>query len=168
MLTCVDNSPEGYRDLSTAHTMFAESYKKNDPTKRGRFNVGEKHVLALCEEASITSTTGQVIFNRDRTRTIGTKKTKVGSQFRGELQLTMEEWEAMQRDVQKLFPPVKTIFNGEELPQRKPIKTFETKLPHRRSPTHGGSCASVHARRRCASIRSRRARLQCFMRRACL
>jgi hypothetical protein len=129
VLTCVDNSPEGYRDLSTAHTMFAESYKKNDPTKRGRFNVGEKHVLALCEEATITSTTGQVIFNRDRTRTTGTKKTKVGSHFRGELQLTVEEWEAMNKDVQRLFPPVKTIFNGEELPQRRPIKKFEATLP---------------------------------------
>jgi hypothetical protein len=129
VLTCVDNSPLGYRDLSTAHTMFAESYKKEDATKRGRFNVGEKHVLALCEEASITSTTGQVIFNRDRTRTTGTKKTKVGSQFRGELQLTMDEWEAMNKDVQKLFPPVKTTFNGEQLPQRRPIKKFDATLP---------------------------------------
>jgi hypothetical protein len=129
ILTCVDNSPLGYRDLSTAHTMFAESYKKNDATKRGRFNVGEKHVLALCEEASITSTTGQVIFNSDRTRTAGTKKTKVGSHFRGELQLTLAEWDAMQKDVQKLFPPVKTVFNGEELVQRRPTKKFEATLP---------------------------------------
>src|SRR5271169_2477616 len=57
VLTCTDNAPKGYLDLSHAHTMFAPSYKRLDATKRGRFNVGEKLVLALCDEASITSTT---------------------------------------------------------------------------------------------------------------
>jgi hypothetical protein len=129
VLTCVDNAPHGYQDLSNAHTMFAESAKKTDATKRGRFNVGEKHVLALCDEATITSTTGQVIFNSDRTRTSSTKHTKVGSEFYGKMQLTMAEWESMMKDAQKLFPPVTTIFNGEVLPERTPIKVFETTLP---------------------------------------
>lgn len=37
--------------------MFAESAKKSNPKLRGRFNVGDKMVLALCDKASITSTT---------------------------------------------------------------------------------------------------------------
>src|SRR3984957_15096987 len=46
-LAVSDDSPEGFRDLTDAYTMFAESYKKTDPEKRGAFNVGEKYVLAL-------------------------------------------------------------------------------------------------------------------------
>ena len=63
-LICVDDAPLGYTDLSCTHTMFAESKKKTDHKKRGRFNVGEKYVLALCDKATITSTTGRVIFNQ--------------------------------------------------------------------------------------------------------
>ncbi len=54
-LTCRDNAPDGYRDLSEAHTLFASSSKKADPTKRRRFNAGEKFVLVMCESAKVTS-----------------------------------------------------------------------------------------------------------------
>ncbi len=35
-----DDDPEGFQDLTHAFTLFAESHKKGDPEKRGRFNVG--------------------------------------------------------------------------------------------------------------------------------
>jgi hypothetical protein len=131
-LKCVDNSPSGYKDLSTAHTMFARSYKKSDPTKRGRFNVGEKYVLALCEVAQVTSTTGRTIFGRDKdgneSRTSSTVKTKVGTEFRGELELTMEEWEDVGVKVKMLFPPITTTYNGVEIAHRTPIRTFRTSM----------------------------------------
>jgi hypothetical protein len=44
--------PGRVRDLSHAFTLFAESVKKGDAEKRGRFNLGEKLVLALCDEAT--------------------------------------------------------------------------------------------------------------------
>jgi hypothetical protein len=62
VLECIDDAQGGYADLSHSHTMFAESAKKSDPKLRGRFNVGDKMVLALCDRATITSTTGRVIF----------------------------------------------------------------------------------------------------------
>ena len=85
VLTVKDDSPTGYRDLSNAHTMFANSYKKTDPTKRGRYNLGDKLVLALCNEATITSMCGQTIFRPDGTRGAGRTKTEIGSEFRGVL-----------------------------------------------------------------------------------
>lgn len=39
-LTVEDDAPEGFRNLDHAFTLFAESYKKNLPEKRGRFNLG--------------------------------------------------------------------------------------------------------------------------------
>jgi len=62
MLVVEDDDPEGFADLSHAFTLFAESVKKSDPSKRGRFNLGEKLVLACCNLATITTTTGAVEF----------------------------------------------------------------------------------------------------------
>src|SRR6202453_2633169 len=62
-LTVEDDSPEGFRDLSHAWTLFAESYKRGNPEQRGQYNFGEKLVLAVCESASITTTKGSVIFD---------------------------------------------------------------------------------------------------------
>src|SRR4051794_12093065 len=44
-LSVMDDSPDGFHDLSHAYTLFAESKKKADPEKRGRFNLGEKLVI---------------------------------------------------------------------------------------------------------------------------
>ncbi len=63
-----DDAPDGFADLTHAWTLFAESSRKAYATKRGRFNLGEKLVLALCTEASIVSTRGGVMFDsRGRT-----------------------------------------------------------------------------------------------------
>jgi hypothetical protein len=40
-LTVVDDSPEGYRDLAPACTLFAESYQRTNPEQRGQFNFGK-------------------------------------------------------------------------------------------------------------------------------
>jgi DNA topoisomerase VI subunit B len=56
-----DDAPAGFSDLSHAFTLFAESKKKANPEKRGRFNLGEKLVLAICSEAKIVTTSGLVL-----------------------------------------------------------------------------------------------------------
>jgi hypothetical protein len=128
-LTCVDDAPQGYVDLSDAHTIFAESKKKADHKKRGRFNVGEKYVLALCDKATITSTTGRVIFHENGTRTHDSVKTRVGTEFRGELSLTEEEFNDLAAQVKRVIPPIPTFFNGVEIPTRKILREFTTTLP---------------------------------------
>src|SRR6516165_10956692 len=50
-LTVEDDAPEGFRDLTHAYTLFAESYKRGNPEQRGQYNLGEKMVLAVCEQA---------------------------------------------------------------------------------------------------------------------
>src|SRR6201987_1130810 len=67
-LTVEDDSPEGFRDLAHAYTLFAASYKRDNPEQRGQFNLGEKMVLAVCEQASISTTKGTVVFDADQGR----------------------------------------------------------------------------------------------------
>lgn len=127
-LVVIDDSPDGFRDLSHAYTMFAPSLKKTAPQRRGRFNQGEKSVLALCDEASITSTTGQVLFTADGRRR--SKKTiPVGTEFRATLRLTVGEWEAIGERIQTLLPDVPTFYNGLQIPTRTSLASFKTTLP---------------------------------------
>ena len=61
-ITVTDDDPDGFADLRDAYTLFAESRKKGNAAQRGRFNLGEKLVLALAKSAWIETTTGAVEF----------------------------------------------------------------------------------------------------------
>src|SRR5882724_10307607 len=92
-LTVEDDSPEGFKDLSHAYTLFAESYKRSNPEARGQFNLGEKMVLAICESASIVTTKGTVVLDPDEGRIERPRqKRERGSVFTGRIKLTREEY----------------------------------------------------------------------------
>jgi hypothetical protein len=130
-LRVMDNSPTGWADLSHSHTMFAESVKKGKSEKRGRFNAGEKDVLALAIEAKLTTVKGQVLFNEDGTRTEGNETREVGSEFVAKFQLTLEEYEHICDQAKLLIPPkgITTLFNGNPIQHRKPCGSFTEFLP---------------------------------------
>ncbi|MEM3116790.1 MAG: ATP-binding protein [Nitrososphaerales archaeon] len=125
-----DDDPEGFRDLSHAYTLFAESIKKGDPEKRGRFNIGEKLVLALCEEAQILTTTGGVRFDRGGRHVIKSKREQ-GSRFEALLRAGQEEILEIEKAVSSLIPPegIETTFNGQLIQSRNPLVSFEAQLP---------------------------------------
>lgn len=138
VLTVEDDAPLGFADLTHAFTMFAESKKKVDPEKRGRFNLGEKLVLALCEEARICSTTGTVIFGPGG-RSRSPKKRERGSEFRGTLRMNRGEYEEACEAVRSAIVPegIETTFNEQILPTRLPIHSFEVSLPTEIADTEG-------------------------------
>src|SRR6202165_2644616 len=127
-LTVTDNAPEGFRNLSHSFILFAESGKKSNPQKRGIFNAGEKFVLACCEEASIITTTGGVLFDREGRRKTRQRR-KQGSEFSALLRLSTTEGEHICAAVRRLIPPVVTTLNGEEIAEREPLHTFHAVLP---------------------------------------
>jgi len=55
-----DDAPDGFKDLSHAFTLFASSSKKSNPEQRGRFNLGDKLVLAISDEVTIRTTKGGI------------------------------------------------------------------------------------------------------------
>jgi hypothetical protein len=130
-LRVTDNSPTGWADLTHSHTMFAESVKKGKSEKRGRFNAGEKDVLALAIEAKLTTVKGQVLFNEDGTRTEGTETREIGSEFVARFRLTLEEYEHICNQATLLIPPkgITTLFNGNAIQDRKPCGSFTEFLP---------------------------------------
>ena len=127
-LVVEDDDPAGFARLSDAFTLFAPSDKKGDPNQRGRFNLGEKLVLALCSDAVIASTKGTVEFNP--TGRIETKvRRERGSCFEGTIRMNRNDLKEVEAAITRLLPPVPTFYNGAMLPTRTPIHTFTLELP---------------------------------------
>jgi len=104
-LIVIDDNPEGFVDLTHAFTLFAESAKKVDAEKRGRFNLGEKLVLAMCRKASIRSTKGAVYFEESGRRSSTSNCRNSGTEFVGELRMTNDDIAACEEALHLLIPP---------------------------------------------------------------
>lgn len=122
-LVVEDDHPDGFKDLAHAYTLFAPSEKMGNPTRRGRFNLGEKLVLSLCDYAHITSTKGSVYFDSDGRHT-GKSKTAGGTRFMADVRMTLEELEEVLVSLTQLIPPVRTKVNGEVLAKLDPLATI--------------------------------------------
>ena len=129
MLTVVDDNPDGFADLSHAWTLFAESKKKANAEQRGRFNLGEKLVIAACEEAVIETTTGCVEFS-GRSRRHPRRRRASGSEFCGTLRLTDGQACEIAHAVASVLVPhgVTLTLNGAPVPYRGPVAMVEAAL----------------------------------------
>src|SRR5262249_15249310 len=130
LLQVVDDAPDGFADLRHAYTLYAPTEKRADPTKRGRWTLGEKLVLALCDDAEIVSTRGAILFTPEG-RQPSRRPRDRGSSFLATIRFSRADIETTTRAVRRLIPPpdVRTTYNGGELPHRRPVRTFESTLP---------------------------------------
>lgn len=125
-----DDDPNGFADLGHSYTMFAESTKKDDPTQRGRFNSGEKMVLAICQNAVVSSTKGTVAFHEDGTRQELDERRDRGSIFSALVEMTPAEMQEVLDELERLIVPegIATFLNGTQMVARKPLRSFEETL----------------------------------------
>jgi len=131
-LTVTDDSPAGFADLAHAFTLFAESTKKADPTLRGRFNAGEKMVLALCERATIATTKGTLEFSPDDGRQqFPRRKRAAGTEFRATLRITRDDVAEILTEAKTFIGPhqVDTTINGSPIARRTQLRAFDCTLP---------------------------------------
>ena len=115
-ITVRDNDPVGFNNISHAYTMFAESEKKTDPTKRGRFNVGEKMVFAMARNARVRTMSGGVIFDEGERFQLSKRKadkTEIGSEIWVEIRMTKAEETEVREQALWVIPPIKTVLFGE-------------------------------------------------------
>lgn len=130
-LSVEDDSPEGFRNLADAYTLFAKSYKRDNPEQRGQFNFGEKLVLAVCDEATIATTKGSVVFDSSEGRIERPRqKRDRGSIFLGRIRMTRDEFPQVCQYLRSLLLPdgVVVTLNGKQLVPRKPLHTFDASL----------------------------------------
>jgi hypothetical protein len=129
-LVVVDDAPEGFTRLEHAWTLFAESEHKGNPNDRGRWNLGEKSVLAMCASAEIVSTSGGVRFDAEGRHLIRARRDR-GSEFRATLRCTREQYEEIVAAAQLVVPPAGIVvtFNGAALTGPTRVQSLEAELP---------------------------------------
>jgi hypothetical protein len=120
-ITVEDDSPEGFEDLKSVYTLFRASKKAPDPTKRGRFELGEKLVIAHCNYFKLETTKGTVIIEGDERTVHPRKKLDAGTRIYAEFKMTRPEFDEMMYAAGMLTPPdhCVTTINGERLRPRK-------------------------------------------------
>lgn len=129
-LTVTDDDPNGFASLVDSYTLYAPSTRKADAEKRGRFGLGDKEVLALCDSAKIISTTGTVVFDSKGRRTTKTSR-EFGSEIQATLSMTKAEAKEFEGLVRAIFVPagVEVTFNGDPLLPREEFRSFMASLP---------------------------------------
>ena len=129
-LRVVDDNPDGFADLRHAYTLFAESAKKANPEQRGRFNMGEKFVIAASTYAEVLTTTGCIIFD-EKGRRRSKLTVPMGSVITVHLKMTHDDVSRTERAIRSVLVPahVSVTFNYEQLPTRMPIHSFIETMP---------------------------------------
>lgn len=130
-LRVTDDAPDGFADLTHAYTMFAESAKKADPTKRGRFNLGEKLAVAIADKAVIMSTRGTVMFSGEERMTSRTKLKSGSCVTLTFAKFSKEDERELDAMAERLLVPADIVmtYRGRALTSRRPFRTFEWTLP---------------------------------------
>jgi hypothetical protein len=129
-IAVADDSPEGFKNLRDAFTLFGDTSKRRDATKRGRFNLGDKQSLAIAEYAKIKTTKGSVIFS-EKGRTETNDKTNSGTIVNITLKMKEKEYHEMLKFIENYLPPKGIVFevNAKKIEFVKPLFVTEDTLP---------------------------------------
>lgn len=128
-LVIEDDSPTGFRNIADAYTLFRDCYKRDNPEKRGRFNLGEKQVFSVCDSVELITTTGHLLFDKEGRHSKHSKR-ESGSQITLMLKLSKEEFDEMLGYAKQLLTPpgITTSVNGIEYPYKTPKKSWTATL----------------------------------------
>jgi len=131
LVTIEDDAPEGWADPRDIYTLFAPSKKKDNPVTRGRFNIGEKLVVAGCRSATVETMKGKLQFREDGTRLWNPQtKRQRGTKIMLALKLTAAQCKELGQATALLLPPdgITTVVNGITLTRPPEIRTLDVVL----------------------------------------
>ncbi len=104
IVTVWDDGP-GFSDIADAYTLMGHTKKRLSPTKRGRFNVGEKDVISIAIEAEVETVGHTVTFQPE-----GSRREATNSRAKGTVVSVLMPWNAEQSGeliamLQRFRPP---------------------------------------------------------------
>jgi len=126
---CEDDG-EGFTNIRLAYTFYANTDRRTNPCKRGRFTVGEKAFLSICEEGMIETGDKRVTFD-DKGRHPGTlRNPRVGSLIRAVVKLDLAEEKLVSEKLKDIIVPdgVRLTINTVPVVQRDTYKSFRAVL----------------------------------------
>lgn len=126
----VDDHPEGFADLRDAYTLFRSTPKREDPEKRGRFNLGEKIVLSRAVRGQIMTTKGTIEFGPT-----GRDCYPPGRRTGSSVLVYFPQWSDADYDqtitfLERLYTPddITLTVNGKRVKRPRALKMIKTKL----------------------------------------
>jgi len=124
-----DDSPEGFKNLRDAYTLFGDTSKRRNAEQRGRFNFGEKQLIAVCNQAMIKTTKGTVTFTKQGRNEVA-EKTEKGTVVQIEIDGDKKDYEEILAYSKRLLVPkhISFLVNGEGVNYQEPFKSFEAAL----------------------------------------
>ena len=130
MVTVEDDGP-GFSDVADAYTLMGPTNKRLDPTKRGRFNIGEKDVISVAIEAEVETVGYTVSFPRT-----GSREESPNSRTKGTVVRVLMPWDGGQSDelIKKLqsfrtLASQRLFINDAEVPPRPAKEVRNVSLP---------------------------------------
>ena len=126
----VEDDGPGFADIADSFTLMKPTPKRMDPTRRGRFNIGEKEVVSVALEAEIRTVGWTVVFPA-----AGGRGVRRNRRRRGTVVTALLPWDAGQAEelseMLMRFRPTdcRLVVNGKEVPKREPVSTGQARLP---------------------------------------
>jgi hypothetical protein len=126
----VEDDGPGFRNISDAYTILGSTYKRAKPDLRGRFNLGEKEIIAISESAVVETGGKRIVFAETGERREEAARRARGTRIELLLPWSEKKTEQTVARMRRLLPPagVSYTVNGEIVPCRVPHKTFEATL----------------------------------------
>ena len=127
-ITVCDDGP-GFADITDAYTLLKSTPKRRDPTKRGRFNLGEKEFISVALTARVDTVGHTVIFPKNGGRRSSRNESTRGTTVQGTMPWKAEEAQEL-HDRLTMFRPTdcRLVVNGQEVCKRDPALTYEALL----------------------------------------
>ncbi len=126
----VNDDGNGFLDKKEIYTLFADSRRRTDPTKRGRFNFGTKQFLSICEDAYIKTGNIQVIFKGAKKVEKRLSKKFIGVEVFGRIRESIQSKDDILSFLDRIAVPTdKTLtINGVKKEPTPIVKSFKAKL----------------------------------------
>ena len=126
---CVEDDGPGFAEISHAWTLMANTPKRTDPTKRGRFNLGEKEIISLALCATIETTGTTVAFPAEGGRHTTPNERRHGTLVTLTMPWSKEHAEALQAQLFRFRPTdCGLTINAREVARRPPLASREAQL----------------------------------------
>ena len=127
----VEDDGGGFQHIEDAYTLMGETAKRADPTKRGRFNMGDKEILSVALEGCIETRGNTVSFPREGGRSVQRNKRRKGTRVTVIMPWTRQDAEELYDRLARFRPPdhISMTVNGVEVARPVTTHKVEAVLP---------------------------------------
>ncbi len=125
----VEDDGQGFQSLEDAYTLFRTTPKRGQANVAGRFNLGEKELMAAAVSGSIATTSGTVTFMEQDRQVDKKRRLDQGTMVSAVLKAKVKEIFQAEQMLRRLIPPEGLVYtvNGERV--RRPNPVAETTAP---------------------------------------